>query len=103
MIPRFWDRHFVTLEADARRLLFPTMDSAVVVAIICPGPDALDVKVALELGAALYLGKPTLLLVPPGRTPPGRLAEVVDRVLEVPDDPSDWPELVDAAVDEMLR
>lgn len=93
--PSFWDRHFVTLESDAKRTLIPTMKEASVFTLICP--KGLDVKIAVELGIAVYLDKPILVLVPPGREPSEHLQRVADMILGVPEDPSLWPAMVDIA------
>lgn len=95
-----WDRHLVTLEAEAKRVLLPAMRNAEVIIVICP-PEKPDVKVAVELGLAIYLDKLILVLVPPNRRPSDHLVRVADRILGVPEDAHEWPELVEAVVEEM--
>jgi len=55
------------------------LDSAVFLAI---GTEELDVKMATELGAALLMDKPLLLVVPPGRRIPERLRRAADIVVD---------------------
>lgn len=54
-------------------------DSALFVAI---GSDQLDIKFVTEIGAALVLDKPFLLVVPPGRHVSARLRRAADVVVD---------------------
>jgi hypothetical protein len=57
------------------------MSSAIFLSIHSDNPD-FDVKQATELGAALLLGKPLLLIVPRGRTLPDGLRRAAAEVIE---------------------
>lgn len=66
--------------ADVRERLYPGLRrSALLVAI---GSSDAAPQAALELGAAIYLGKPILILVPPGETIPAALRRAADIVLD---------------------
>jgi hypothetical protein len=47
---------------------------------IAPGDDP-DAKIAVELGFTVLLGKPIILVVPPGRDVPAGLLRLADRVV----------------------
>ena len=67
---------------QARRELFPKLrDSAVYLGITPEDPDP---KYCLELGMAIMLDKPIILLIPEGRTIPrdSHLWRVADEVIE---------------------
>jgi hypothetical protein len=64
-----------------RRELVPNMRSSQVVVSIIPSNDKFDVKLALELGAALLLDKPIVLVMPEGQQAPPRLARVADKIV----------------------
>lgn len=51
--------------------------------VLCLTPEKnSDIKFMLEVGAAICLDKPLVLLVTPGRTIPPRLARVADKIIE---------------------
>lgn len=57
------------------------LSSEVFLSIQAEGAD-FDVKQATEIGAALLLDKPLLLLVPTGRTAPEHLRRAADEIIE---------------------
>jgi len=62
-----------------REVLPKILDSAVFLAIQA---DEFDVKMATELGAALLMDKPLLLVCPSGRVIPERLRRAADIVID---------------------
>jgi hypothetical protein len=64
-----------------REVLPKLMDSAVFLSIGSEVGD-FDVRQATELGAALLMGKPILLVVPPGRTLSPQLLRAADEVID---------------------
>ena len=64
----------------AERDMFPKMKASVMSLVI--GSEKPDVKLALEVGAAILFDKPLLIVVPPGRTIPASLRRVATVVLE---------------------
>ena len=72
-----WERH-------AREELAPKMASSAYV--ITVNPDDIDPKVALETGYAILLGKPILLLVPPGGRPNAGLERIATQVVRLRSD-----------------
>lgn len=68
-----WARH-------VRRELVPKLEESAVSLTIYTGK--MDVKLAVELGAAVLLDKPIILMVEPGTKVPERLVRVADRILE---------------------
>jgi hypothetical protein len=88
--------------ADVRERLYPGLrQSALFLSIGGGGPDP---KAALELGAAIYLDKPILILVPPGETIPAAMRRAADLVLDDVDmdDPEDRAR-VGRAIDRLAR
>jgi hypothetical protein len=74
-----WKRHADRL----RKELIPKMRDSAVTLII--GPDLersdFDIDFAVQIGAAILLEKPLLVVVPEGRVLPPKLAAVADRVI----------------------
>jgi hypothetical protein len=66
-----------------RRELIPRLQNTRVMLNMVPenSLDA-DVKYAVELGLAIMLNKPIILLVQPGTRVPERLVRVADRIIE---------------------
>jgi nucleoside 2-deoxyribosyltransferase len=58
------------------------IDSSAFVISLLPGEDGADVKFAVELGLALMLGKPLVLIALPGGRVPYRLRKAADMVIE---------------------
>lgn len=70
-----WNR-FVAYQRE--HVLTKMVESACVMSIV---PDEVDIKVAVELGMAIYLDKPIILISLPGRPIPPKLERVADRVV----------------------
>lgn len=68
-----WARH-------VRRELVPKLEASAVSLTIYTGK--MDVKLAVELGAAVLLDKPIILMVEPGTKVPDRLVRVADKIIE---------------------
>jgi len=79
----------MTDEADwlrqMQRDLLPMIEASNCVATIGPG-DHPDAKVAVELGFALLLDKPLVMIRMPDRAIPERLARAADAVIDWSDD-----------------
>src|SRR5262245_20124500 len=88
------DRAWAEYAEEFRRDIFPHLvESAMFVQVQNGGPDDMpDVRAATQLGMAILLGKPILLLRTPGAHVPDALAQ-----LALNDQPLDWdPESHDA-------
>jgi nucleoside 2-deoxyribosyltransferase len=94
----FWDRHLVALESDTKRTLIPKLKEADAVVIVCPPDSGPDAKIAVEVGLAIFLNKPLIVLVPPDRYPAPKLRRAADEMLYVPDNPDLWPPMINKAV-----
>lgn len=88
-------------ERDVRENLFPKVaDSAFVMSIV---PDEPDVKICLELGAAVFYNKPLVLVCFNGREIPAKLRKIADEVVMVDkDDKADAERVVHAAIGRIL-
>jgi hypothetical protein len=76
------DRAWADYSNRFRQEVLPKlMDSAVFLSIGTEVGD-FDVRQATELGAALLMGKPILLVVPPGRTLSPQLLRAADEVVD---------------------
>lgn len=73
-----WDR-FVQHQ---REHTVQAMAESAYVASLYPDGGNFDVKYAVELGMALMLDKPIILIVQPGAVIPARLRKVADAVIE---------------------
>lgn len=67
--------------AHALDELLPMMESSSVVASIVP-TTGVDAKFALELGFAMMLDKPIIIVIRPGMAVPAKLMKVADAVVE---------------------
>jgi hypothetical protein len=75
-----WARH-------VRREMVPKLEASAMSVTIYSGK--MDVKLSVELGAAILLDKPIILVVEPGVQIPERLVRVADRIIEADlDDPA---------------
>jgi hypothetical protein len=72
-----WERLVDDFRRDA---LDKITDSKAFISIV-PDTDDLDVKMAMELGAAIMMDKPICLLQMPGRKIPGSLRRLASRVI----------------------
>jgi nucleoside 2-deoxyribosyltransferase len=64
-----------------RKELVPMIRDSTVTISLVPTGDA-DVKFAVELGMAIMLGKPIILVVAPGTQVPDKLVLVADEIVE---------------------
>jgi hypothetical protein len=70
--------------AQVRSDLVPKLRaSALSVTIVPEDPDTSDVKLAVELGMSLLLGKPLVLVVPAGTRIPDGLVRAADEIIEL--------------------
>ena len=68
---------------DMRARLIPKMKDSASVLMIAPSIDEkFDVQFALQIGAAILLEKPLILLVQRGRIIPPKLRAIADRIIE---------------------
>lgn len=68
-------------EQRVRDELIPKLRASAVVAQLAPG-DAPDVKAAVEVGMAILLDKPLIVIEIPGRSVSLRLGRAADAVIE---------------------
>lgn len=59
-------------------------------------PDDVDPKFAVELGYMIMLNKPIIVVVPPGRSVPDKLAQVADRIVQWTDSIGTQHAIIDA-------
>lgn len=68
---------------DMRARLIPKMRESASVLMIAPNlSEKFDIEFALQIGAAILLEKPLILLVPAGRVIPPKLRAIADRIIE---------------------
>ena len=68
---------------DMRERLIPKMRGSAHVMMIAPSMDTkFDIEFAVQIGAAILMEKPLILLVQEGRTVPPKLLKVADRIIE---------------------
>lgn len=80
----FDDPAFEEWAKDVVETMLPKMrDSAVVASIIPEHPSKSDVKIWVETGAALFLGKPLILIHTGDHPIPEKLARVADEIVHV--------------------
>lgn len=66
-----------------RARLIPNMENSASVLMIAPDMSAkFDIEFALQIGAAILLEKPLILLVHSSRTIPPKLRAIADRIIE---------------------
>jgi hypothetical protein len=82
-----------------RDALVKMTDSAAVVSICPPGEP--DIKFAVELGLAIMLDKPLLILVGPGRDVPEHLRRVADELVVADVDVEEGRQLVQQALERL--
>lgn len=86
---------FEKFASEVRRNLLPKIKSSYLVLATFTG--TVDVKFAIEIGAAILLDKPIIACVTPGTPIPEKLARVVDRFVEMDiTDPTCQERLTDA-------
>lgn len=71
--------------------LFDAVRVSHIVMILAP-KGAPDAKISVELGLAMWLDKPILLLVRPGTKVPEKLSRIVDHVAQIPENWAELPE-----------
>ena len=81
-------RDLATGDLDfAKKEMLPKMIDSIFCTVALDADDAsglkFDLKLALEVGTALLLEKPLLILAPPGTKIPARLAQLADAVVAV--------------------
>jgi len=69
---------------DIRRRLIPKMRGSETVLMLAPDLEAdFDVQFAVQIGAAILLEKPLILVVHTGRVIPPKLRAIADKVIDV--------------------
>lgn len=95
------DPEFLAWKKDVEENLIPMIrDSAVAMTLFSPDPD---VKLAVELGMCLLLGKPIVLVVAKGQVVPPALAKIAIEVIYVDWDDSTATQVAIAAVAERVK
>lgn len=69
---------------SADQVLVPKMQSAGVMILLAPGDGAVDTKFAVELGLAVMLEKPIILMLIEGRDAPRKVKDLADEIVVVP-------------------
>jgi hypothetical protein len=90
-----WNR-FVAYQRE--HVLKQMVESAVVMSIV---PEEPDIKIAVELGMAIYLNKPIVLLALPGIPIPPKLERVADKIVSCDIDTEEGQEKLMEAIREM--
>lgn len=83
-----------------RSEVLPHLKVSQIVVMIVPGE--VDVKFAVELGAAVMLDKPTLAVIRPGTKIPEKLSRVVDRFVELDLDDPNFRDRFEAAARDLI-
>lgn len=91
------DREWEEFVRNAREHSIKQIEASAMVMSLVPDDD-FDVKFALELGAAIMLDKPLIVIVVPGRRVSEHLRRVADEVVEVDIDTEDGQERLQAAL-----
>ncbi len=85
-----------------RENVVPQVEGSSLFISLCPHPDKVDVKFAVELGLSIMYNKPILAVIAPGTPIPEKLARVVDRFVELDlNDPTQKDRLT-AVIEEMM-
>lgn len=69
---------------SADLVLVPKMQAASVMVLLAPGDGVVDTKFAVELGLAVMLEKPIILMLIDGRTAPDKVRDLADDVVVLP-------------------
>jgi hypothetical protein len=89
--------YFQELRQRVHAALYPKVADSDFYLAIAPLNDEPDAKYCLELGMAIMLDKPLLILVGKNRTIPDHLRRVADKIIEA-DDPSQAADAIQAAM-----
>lgn len=92
-----WDRIVNSFRRDA----LEKIDASAFVASVVPSMENVDLKFAMETGAAIMLDKPILLIVFPGSDVPPKLRMIADEIVETDLDTKTGGRLVAEAVHRM--
>jgi hypothetical protein len=90
------------VEHFRRDALEKMTESAFVMSIV-PSPGKLDIKFAMELGAAIMLDKPILAIAQPGAELPPKLRLVCEEIVQADIDVEDGREAIHLAIDRLLK
>lgn len=78
------DPEWKEFEAHVRKDALPKIESAHIFVSLAPSSaDRVDIKYAVELGMAIMMDKPILVIAPPGFIVPEKLQKVADRIVYV--------------------
>ena len=68
----------------AREEMLPKLNDSVMAIMVCPlDPKEIRMEFALELGCAILLDKPIILIVPSGTKVPDHIVRVSDEIVEM--------------------
>ena len=79
------DKAMKRLENSIRDELIPGLKASAAVIQIAPDAMASDWKMALEIGYAILLNKPLIVVIPKGRIVSPRFRQIADHVIEAHD------------------
>jgi hypothetical protein len=97
------DKDFKAFAKSVKANMVPAMrDSSYVITIAPNGSDA-DIKIAVEIGMAILLNKPLVVLKIPGRVVAEKLLRIADHVIEGEMDTDAGREAVLAQMNQVLR
>lgn len=78
----YQDQKWQAFAANVKNNLVPMIKNSDIYVAICPTPDKVDAKFAVELGVAVMLDKPMVAVVKPGTPISEKLSRVIDRFIE---------------------
>jgi hypothetical protein len=87
----------------AREDLVPKIEGSAATIQLWPRGGDVDVKIAVELGFTLMLGKPLIILKPAGENVPVKLVQLADAIVEYDELNAGVMERVHAEVERILR
>ena len=76
------DAAFIEFAEDALENLVPSLQDSMVMVSFVP-TEVTDIKFAVELGVAIMLDKPLIIVVQNGTKVPSKILACADRILEV--------------------
>jgi len=97
-----FDQAYGELVRHVREVTVKKMEESAMVMSLVPD-DGFDVKFAVELGAAIMLNKPLMVIQLPGRSIPDKLRTIADVVLEADIDTEEGLDRLGGAMEKMTK
>lgn len=76
------DKRFKKYAKHVREEMVPKMRGSAYVMTVAPTGGDVDVKIAVEIGYAILMDKPLIVLKPAGRTVAEKLLRIADHIIE---------------------